>query len=107
MSDKNKRAVASEPEVVSAPMAVDTVSLPKEKLSEVDKLTLDLARQRKQTALAEANTAIAQNNNADLTYKYVILQLYMKYSLTEADAISENGDVLRGGALPPATTPGQ
>ena len=79
------------------------VATPKpEKLADVDKLTLELSRQQRQTALAEARTALAQNEKAELAYKYVVLQLYMKYGLTDADAISEAGDIVRGGALPKA-----
>lgn len=76
-----------------------------EKLSEVDRLVLDLTKQQRQTALAEAKAALANNEKADLAYKYVVLQLYMKYGLTEADAISEAGDIIRGGALPQPATP--
>jgi hypothetical protein len=76
-----------------------------QKLSDVDRMALELARQRRQTALAEAKTALAQNDNAELAYKYVVLQLYMKYGLTDADAISEGGDIVRGGALLPQTPP--
>jgi hypothetical protein len=67
---------------------------------DVDKLALDLARERRKTALAEAKTALAQNDNAELSYKYVILQLYMKYSLTDRDAIGEDGTIVKDGALP-------
>ena len=70
------------------------------KLMDIDKAALDLARERRKTALAEAKTALAHNDNAELAYKYVILQLYMKYGLTDADAISETGDIIKGGALP-------
>lgn len=77
-----------------------TVTTAPTKLSETDRLALELAKARKQTALAEAKTALATNENADLSYKYVVLQLYMKYGLTEADAITEGGDIIRGGALP-------
>jgi len=42
---------------------------------------------------------LAKNETAELAYKYVILQLYMKYGLTSADAISENGDIVKGGAV--------
>lgn len=79
--------------VVPVPVA------PTPKLSDVDRMALELARQRRQTALAEAKTALAQNENAELAYKYVILQLYMKYGLTDADAISETGDIVKNGAL--------
>ena len=69
-----------------------------EKMAEVDRMALELAKSRRETALAEAKTALAQNEKADLAYKYVVLQLYMKYGLTEADAITEAGDIVRGGA---------
>lgn len=82
--------------VVPAPIAT-----PKEKLLDIDRMALELARQQRATALAEARTALAQNEKAELAYKYVVLQLYMKYGLTDADAISETGDIVRGGALAP------
>jgi hypothetical protein len=72
---------------------------PTPKLGEVDRMALELAKSKRQTALAEAKTALAQNENAELAYKYVVLQLYMKYGLTERDAISENGDILKDGAV--------
>lgn len=72
-----------------------------EKLSDLDRMALELSKQQRQTALAEARTALAQNEKAELAYKYVVLQLYMKYGLTEADVISEDGAIVRGGALPP------
>jgi hypothetical protein len=75
------------------------MAAPKEKLQETDRLALELAKANRKTALANAEKAIAQNETADLAYKYVILQLYMKYGLTEQDAISEQGEILRGGAV--------
>jgi len=70
----------------------------KEKLSEEDRLSLDLAKARRETALAQAKEALAKNETAELAYKYVVLQLYMKYGLTAQDALSEAGDILRGAA---------
>jgi hypothetical protein len=70
------------------------------RLSDIDRMALELARQQRLTALADARAAIAQNEKAELSYKYVVLQLYMKYGLTDADAISEQGDIVKGGALP-------
>lgn len=72
---------------------------PQPRLSDVDRLALELAKQRRQTALAEAKTALAQNENAELSYKYVVLQIYMKYGLSDADAISESGEIVKNGAL--------
>jgi hypothetical protein len=69
------------------------------RLAEVDRLALDLAKSKRQTALAEAKTALAQNENAELAYKYVVLQLYMKYGLSERDAINESGEILKDGAV--------
>lgn len=79
-------------EVPAAPLAP--------RLLDVDRLALELARQRRQTVLAEAKTALAQNDNAELAYKYIVLQLYMKYGLSDADAIKEDGEIVFGGALP-------
>jgi hypothetical protein len=86
------------PELTSELMNNDMAPMPR--LLDVDRLALELAKQRRQTALAEAKTALAQNENAELSYKYVVLQLYMKYGLTDADAISESGEIVKGGALP-------
>jgi hypothetical protein len=72
---------------------------PQEKLADVDRMALELAKSKRETALAEAKTALANNEKADLAYRYVVLQIYMKYGLTEADALTEGGDVVRGGAL--------
>lgn len=83
-------------------MADEVTPAIKETLSDVDKLALELAKTRKQVAVAEAKAALAQNDNAELSYKYIVLQIYMKYGLTEADAISEDGTILRGGAVAPA-----
>jgi len=84
----------SEDKVLSA----EAVAAPTERLADIDRMALELAKSKKQTALAEAKTALANNDNAELAYKYVVLQLYMKYGLTEADALNESGEVLRGGA---------
>ena len=70
-----------------------------EKMQEADRMTLELAKSRRETALAQAKEALAKNETADLAYKYVVLQLYMKYGLTTSDAISEAGDIVRGEAV--------
>ena len=93
---KVKDKAVSVTEVTSTPETVTSV-LP-ERLTDVDKMALELAKSRRETALATAKTALAQNENAELSYKYVVLQLYMKYGLTDKDAISEAGEILRGGA---------
>jgi hypothetical protein len=84
--------------VPSTAVVPGPVPPPTPKLMDVDKMALDLAKERRQTALAEAKTALAKNENAELAFKYIVLQLYMKYGLTSNDAISENGDIVIGGA---------
>ena len=85
---KEKNVVPEVPATASAPA----------KLAEIDRMALELAKANRKTALAQAEKALAQNETADLAYKYVILQLYMKYGLTEADAITEAGEIVKGGA---------
>lgn len=69
-----------------------------QKLSELDRMALELSKSKRFLFLAEAKTALANSEKSELEYKYVVLQLYMKYNLTEADAINENGDIIYGGA---------
>lgn len=81
---------------VVEPTAVPT---PSEKISEVDRMALELSKSQRAVALAEAKTALANNEKAELAYKYVVLQIYMKYGMTAQDALSESGEIVRGGAL--------
>ncbi len=89
--------VTPEP-TVSAPLPV-IPTLPT-KLADVDRLNLDLAKAKNQAAVAEAKAAIAEAKTAELSYRYTVLQIYMAYGLTAADAISDVGEIIRGGALP-------
>lgn len=68
------------------------------KLIDVDRMALELSKSKREVALAEAKTALANNEKAELQYKYVVLQIYMKYGLTEADALNESGEIIYGGA---------
>lgn len=84
---------------MTEPKPIELPNLQKERLQETDRMALELSKANRKTALANAEKAIAQNETAELAYKYVVLQLYMKYGLTEQDAISEQGEILRGGAV--------
>jgi hypothetical protein len=90
--------VLATPEAAVPPPA-QPIQMPSPRLLDIDKMALDLAKERRQTALAEAQTALAKNQNAELAFKYVVLQLYMKYGLTDADAIGEDGTIVKNGAL--------
>lgn len=89
MTEENQETLASE----------DVLAAPQEKLLDVDKMAIDLSKSRRETALAEAKAALANNEKAELAYRYTVLQVYMKYGLTANDAINENGDIIRGGAV--------
>lgn len=65
-------------------------------LSEVDRLSLEVAKANRRAALAAAKQAMAENEASEGAYKYFVLQLYMKYGLTERDAIGENGAIMKG-----------
>lgn len=66
---------------------------PIEKISEQDRLALDLAKERKLTAEAQLQTAQAKMQTADLAFRYVVLQLYHKYGLVITDQLSEDGSI--------------
>ena len=68
------------------------------KIDEDDKSVLQTAKTNKTIALLNAEKAISQHQTAEINYKYVILQLYMKYGLTQEDSIDEQGNIQRGGA---------
>lgn len=86
MSGKNK-LVATDP--------VAQISSP-EFLAEQDRSALDLVKIKRALALANAEKALAQNEVAELTYRNLILQLTFKYTLTEQDMITEQGEIVRG-----------
>ena len=69
------------------------------KLSDMDRMSLELAKSTRKLALAQAEKALAQNEAADLAYKIAVLQLYLKYGLTDQDAIDESGNILKGAAV--------
>jgi len=66
-----------------------------ERLSDADKHMLELSKANRKVALAQAEKALAENNLAEQTFKYFVLQLYMKYKLTEVDAIDDDGSIVR------------
>ena len=76
---------------------ISVVQVPesKEKLVESDRHVLDMAKMKRSLALANAEKALAQNEAAELGLNNIVLQLTMKYNLTEKDTINEQGEILR------------
>lgn len=72
----------------------------REKLMEGDIAALEIAKLNRKVALKEAEKALAQNESAETAFKYIVLQLFMKYGLnTAADAIGDDGKILYGELL--------
>ena len=85
--------------VESASPTTTTVSTPepqKERLQNEDFLHLQLAQQKKLTAVAEAKTALANNEKVELEYKVLVQAIFNKYGMTAADGLSETGEIMRG-----------
>lgn len=98
MSKKEKTpVVALVPEVEQTVTSPD-VAPPLPKLLDVDRLALDLAKERRVSAQSEVKLAQSKGETAELAFRYVVLQLYMKYGLSSSDALNENGDIVIGGA---------
>lgn len=79
---------------------VAPITLAQEMLLQQDFSALEIAKLNRKVALKEAEKALAQNESAEMAFKYIILQLYMKYKLdVAADAISDDGKIMRGALL--------
>lgn len=86
--------IGQAPEASEAPVKSHLTA---ESLSEQDRAALEIAKLNKKLALSNAEAAIAKNESEDMKYKYTVLQIFMKYSLTQADSIDETtGAILRG-----------
>lgn len=66
-----------------------------EKLSKSDLLTLELAKLNRKLTASEVEKAIAHNETSELSYKYVLLQIQMKYKLSGLDSLQEDGTITR------------
>lgn len=71
-----------------------------ERLSNEDKATLDSIKMKRELALERAKTAVSQSESAQLAYDNVILQLAMKYKLSDGDVIEDNGELKRKAPAP-------
>lgn len=61
-----------------------------EKISEEDRLKIELAKIKRQNSILNTQKAMAQSETAELAFKYTILQIYMKYGLGPEDTIDDN-----------------
>jgi hypothetical protein len=83
------QAMSSLPFVMSA--------APADKLSEQDKLGLDLLKAKQEIAREKARSAMMAIEVADQQYQNFILTLAMRYQLADGDVIEENGSLTRKG----------
>lgn len=66
-----------------------------EKITDMDKATLDATKMKRELALANARASVAQSETAELAYNNTILQLAIKYKLIDGDIINEDGAIQR------------
>jgi hypothetical protein len=67
-----------------------------DKISEVDYMSLELAKANRRVALANAEKALAESKVAETEYKYAVLQIFHKYGLGAGDSIEEStGKILK------------
>lgn len=64
------------------------------KILEVDRLSLELAKMNEKLSTVQVEKSIAYNELAKLHYRYLVLQVYMKYGLTENETINEVGEII-------------
>jgi hypothetical protein len=83
MSGKNASV-----ENITKHVSVEEVAKP-EFITDEDRHTLDLIKMRRMLAATNAE-------KAELSYNNFVLQLTLKYTLKEKDAITEQGEILRG-----------
>jgi len=68
-------------------------------LSVEDLAAMNSAKLNAELALSQAKEAIAKSQIQELQHKYLVLQLFFKYNLTEKDHITPQGVIVRGGAV--------
>jgi hypothetical protein len=66
-----------------------------ERLTDGDKSVLEIIKLKREVALAHAKTALAQSESAELAYNNVVLQLAMRYRLSDGDVINDDGTIQR------------
>ncbi len=76
---------------------VESLAKGPERLSDEDMLTIERANNKRQIAVANAKAATAEAEAAEMGYKNLVMQLFLKYGLSQEDAINPDGTVKRGG----------
>lgn len=67
------------------------VAAPQEKLGDMDRMALELAKSKEQTARSQYEAAI-------LATRHLVLQIYLKLGLPSDAVINEDGTIARGEA---------
>ncbi len=69
----------------------------KEQISSDDFHLLELSEMNCKLAKLESEKSIMQQQITELSYKYLVAQLYIKYQLSPQDALTNNGEIVRNG----------
>lgn len=95
MTDKDATVdvTVNEPEQAAAPVINPNHLAPR--LSDGDMLALERAGNKRALADAHAKQAIAESENAELQYKNVVMQLFLKYGLSDKGSFAQDGTITR------------
>jgi len=66
-----------------------------ERLTPDDQAVLDTAKSKKDAALTAAKLAVSEGENAELRYNNLVLNIALKYRLTDGDQFSPDGIITR------------
>jgi hypothetical protein len=66
-----------------------------EKLDQIDSMKISIAKLEKDRFLALAEKALAQSETAEAKYRCAVLEIFLKYGLSTADHILEDGTIKR------------
>ena len=66
-----------------------------ERLTSDDQAALDAAKAKKESALTAAKLAVSEGENAELRYNNLVLNIALKYRLSDGDSFSPDGLITR------------
>lgn len=69
-----------------------------ESLSQEDMLSIERAQAKLELAALTARAASSESELAQMQYKNIIMQLFMKYGLSKSDTINRDGTITKNGS---------
>jgi len=76
-------------------MAIPEAPAAQERMPDSDLLALERANTKRQLSLSDAKNSTLAAEAADMAYKNLVLQLFLKHGLTAEDTITVDGTINR------------